>query len=387
MQIVQATFGTYHHFDLARELLAHGHLKRIYSTFPWKRLEREGVPHEYVETYPWLHATQFLLGRYRVLPERMTNAMGYPISTSFDVWITRRIPECDALIAISSAALSASRLVKKRGGVSICDRGSTHRGYQQRVLKEEYARWGYVYDVHEERALARELAIYDEADAIVVPSQLTRRSFIEQGHDPAKVFAIPYGVRLERFQKVADPPSLADRFEVLFVGGVSLRKGIPYLLEAFARVKHPNKRLRIVGGMSPEIEALLPRLPQENVEIVGILPQTELPKIFSESHVLVLPSVEEGLALVQGQALACGCPVIATEATGAEDLFSDGVEGFILPTTDVAQLADCMQQIADDPALQQRFSEAALRRVHHLGGWTTYGNRWVELLHQLTGKA
>ena len=51
----------------------------------------------------------------------------------------------------------------------------------------------------------------------------------------------------------------------------------------------------------------------------------------SRSHVMVLPSIEEGLALVQAQALACGCPVIGTRHTGAEDLFSDGNEGFIVP--------------------------------------------------------
>jgi len=53
----------------------------------------------------------------------------------------------------------------------------------------------------------------------------------------------------------------------------------------------------------------------------------------------------------------------------------------------VPTLAAKMQQLADDPALQQRMSEAAILRVQRLGGWQKYGNRWVELLHQLTGKA
>jgi len=46
-----------------------------------------------------------------------------------------------------------------------------------------------------------------------------------------------------------------------------------------------------------------------------------------------------------------------------------------------------LQQLANDPILQQRMSEAAIIRVQQLGGWQQYGNRWVELLHQLTGKA
>jgi glycosyltransferase involved in cell wall biosynthesis len=99
----------------------------------------------------------------------------------------------------------------------------------------------------------------------------------------------------------------------------------------------------------------------------------------------VLPSVEEGLALVQGQAMASGCPVLATAATGAEDLFTDGEQGFIVPDHDVETLTQRMQQIADDPALQQRLSQAALLRVQTLGGWDKYGEIWDRLLHNLTG--
>jgi glycosyltransferase involved in cell wall biosynthesis len=105
----------------------------------------------------------------------------------------------------------------------------------------------------------------------------------------------------------------------------------------------------------------------------------------SRSHVLALPSVEEGLALVLGQAMACGCPVVATAATGAEDLFTDGIEGFIIPPRDPIALADRLQQLAGDPDLRARMSAAALARVKHLGGWDRYGDQWDSLLHSLTG--
>jgi alpha-maltose-1-phosphate synthase len=83
--------------------------------------------------------------------------------------------------------------------------------------------------------------------------------------------------------------------------------------------------------------------------------------------------------------MACGCPILATTATGAEDLFSDGKEGFIVQDRDVDILSERMQQIADDHDLQQRLSEAALLRVKDLGGWDNYGEEWDRLLHQLTG--
>ncbi len=204
------------------------------------------------------------------------------------------------------------------------------------------------------------------------------------GIAPEKVHVIPYGVRLDHFTRTEDPPH--DSFEVLFAGQVSIRKGIPYLLQAFARLKHPRKRLTIVGDVQDHMRSLLATLPNEDVVFTGALPQSQLAKKMSASHLLVLPSIEEGLALVQGQAMACGCPVLATTATGAEDLFTDGEQGFIVPDRDVDALTQRMQQIADDPALQHKLSEAALLRVKTLGGWDQYGETWDRLLHQLTGK-
>ena len=98
-----------------------------------------------------------------------------------------------------------------------------------------------------------------------------------------------------------------------------------------------------------------------------------------------IESIEEGLALVQAQAMACGCPIICTTNTGGEDLFTDGVEGFIVPIRNVPALADRMQELADNPVRQQSMRAAALARVRSIGGWTEYGDRWVELLGRLTG--
>ena len=385
MKITQATFGVFHHFELARELIRRGHLERIYSTFPWRRLQQEGVPREFVETFPWLHTPQILLGRKNLLTPALSDFFGYRISTTFDDWMCRRIPECDALIALAGAGLKTGRKVQARGGKFICDRGSTHRAFQAEILSEEHRIWQKAYTPDDRREEDREELIYRQADAIVVPSQVARRSFLQHGHRPARVHVIPYGVRLERFSKVGDPPSGdGARFEVLFVGGVSLRKGIPYLLQAFARFRHPNKRLRIIGSVPPELKPLFATLPRVGVEFLGTFPQPELVKFMSQSHVMVLPSVEEGLALVQGQALACGCPIIASTATGAEDLFSDGVEGFIVPIRSPDAIADRLQQLADEPGLRDRMSAAALLRVKEIGGWQQYGDRWEELLRGLT---
>ena len=297
----------------------------------------------------------------------------------------RPMPECDAFVAISGVGLKTGALVQRRGGKFICDRGSTHHRHQTNVLVEEYARWQVPNPPVLPRQTLLEEAIYAEADAITVPSTRAVKSFVDMGVPAAKMRQIPYGVRLERFSPVASPPEIRERFEAVFVGHVSLRKGVPYLLEAFAHVKHPNKRLRVVGAMQKELKAILPRFPLESVEFLGARPQAELPEILSSSHVLVLPSVEEGLALVQAQAMACGCPVLASTATGSEDLYTDGVEGFIVEDRDTTAFTDRMQRLIDTPGLQERFSAAAIARVRLIGGWHGYGERWEAMLKDLVG--
>jgi starch synthase len=383
MRIVQAVFGVFHHFELARELERRGHLEVIYSTWPWARLKREGLDHAKVKTFPWLHTSEMLLLRSQLNSRWLRDQIGYANALAFDEWTLRRIPPCDAFVAISGAGLKTGRLVQQRGGKFICDRGSSHQRYQEQLVADEYRRWGVDLPISDIRDTLREEQIYEAADAITVPSRFAARSFIESGIPAEKLRVIPYGVRLERFTRTGEPP--ADRFQVLFAGSVGLRKGVPYLLEAFAKLRHPAKLLRVAGAVHPDIKTVLDRLPRENVEFLGSVKQDVLAKLMSTSHVMVLPSLEEGLALVQGQALACGCPVLCSTNTGGEDLFTDGVEGFIVPIRDVAALTERMQQLADDPALQARMSEAALRRVQSLGGWGDYGNQWETVLKELVG--
>jgi len=230
--------------------------------------------------------------------------------------------------------------------------------------------------------ITKEEAEYEAADIITVPSSFAYCSFLEMGIPEFKLRKVPYGVDIQRFAKVVDPTP--DRFDVLFVGQVSFRKGVPDLIDAFGRLKHGKKHLRIVGGMRPEMKRYLKQNPlQDDVEFLGHIPQVQLKHIMSRSHVMVLPSIEEGLACVQAQALACGCPVIGTWHTGAEDLFTDGKEGFIVPIRDQGSIAEKLQLLADDPKRRAAMSEAALQRVKVLGGWTEYGNQMAHVMNDL----
>jgi glycosyltransferase involved in cell wall biosynthesis len=385
MQVALTTLGVFHSFELARELDRRRLLHHILSPFPWKRLQREGLPRNRVRTWPWLATPYMLLPRLHMDAPPLRRWLEWNISTTLDNQALRYLDGIDVLIALSTTGLRSGQELQRRGGQWVCDRGSTHIRFQERVLLEEYARWGVHHIPHQERVSVREEQEYAAANFISVPSSFALRSFVREGVPAAKMRLMPYGVRLEQFKPAPLPPASAhasshDEYNLLFAGQVSLRKGVPYLLQAFAALRHPHKRLRIAGALHPELRTVLDRLPRENVEFLGPVPQSELIRLMQQGHCLVLPSIEEGLALVLGQALACGCPVIATPNTGAEDLLTDGVEGFLVPPRDVPALAAAMQQLADNPQLQLQMRAAALERVQTIGGWSRYGELWAEFL-------
>ena len=381
MKIAQAVFGVFHHFELGRELNCRGHLDRIYSTWPWSRLKREGLPHRKVKTFPWLHTPVTVLERMGLLPRRLSDDLGVWNARAFDNWTYKRIGECDALVAIAGAALKTGQLVQRRGGKFCCDSGSSHPRFQDRIVREEYARWGVNMPVNDLRDTLREEDIFAVADSVTVASSFAAQTYLEAGIPPRKLHVIPLGVRLENFFRTSE--AAADSFNVLFAGSISLRKGVPYLLEAFGQLKHAKKRLSFAGHVDASMKQVLGRLPLNEVDFLGSLSPQALAETMSRSHVLVLPSVEDGFGMVLAQAMACGCPVICSTNTGGPDLLTDGVEGFVIPIRDADAIARHLQELADDPERQRAMGNAAIERVHSLGGWKDYGDRWESLLRKL----
>lgn len=372
MKISLSTLGKFHTFDLARQLHSQGMLRALYTAYPRFKLSGEDLPSELVHTFPWLHAP-FMAFPRRHLSARINQAWEYLDRVSFDRYVSQRLPECDVFVGLSSSALRSGRAAQMRGAKYVCDRGSSHIRHQDELLREEHARWQLPFGI-DPRIIMLEEAEYATADCITVPSHFAVRSFVEAGVSHDKLRRLPYGVDLSRFQMVARPDP--QRFDVLFVGAMSLRKGVPYLIQAYRKLVHAAKSLTFVGSSSPNLVEHLRKQGawDDSVRVLGSVPQTTLKEIMSRSHVMVLPSVEDGFGMVLAQAMACGCPVIGSRNTGTEDLLShDGCEGFVVPIRDGEAIAERLQRLADDPALRDSMSAAALKRVSGLGGWRDYG--------------
>jgi len=383
MRVVLSTVGKFHTFDLAREMDHRGALTRIFTGFPRFKLRGEGISFNHIETFPWYHAPYMALKLRDRFDLKWVQKWEHLDCTRFDSYTARHMPPCDVFVGLSSSSLESGRRARAMGARFVCDRGSTHIRSQDKLLREEYAQWRAPYVPTDPRVVAREEAEYAEADCITVPSSFSARTFGEQGVPASKVKVLGYGVNLQYFHPGTEKAT--DSFHVLFAGGASLRKGIPYLLQAYQALKHPRKTLSFAGSCPPELIRLMKkaRLWPDDIQLLGHQNWDQLRERMSHSHALVLPSIEDGFGLVLAQALACGCPIIATDHTGAPDLIDEGKGGFIVPIRRGDLIADRLQQIADDQSLQRQLAQDALDTVRSVGGWRSYGDQAMAIYQGL----
>lgn len=379
MKVCIGSAGRFHTFDLARQMERLGHIGRLYTGYPiWKV---DGLPREKVRTFPWVIGPMALLGRWGI--GWFQDRMNLLAIESFDRWMAKKLEPCNVFHCLSSFGLDTHRVAKERyGALTVCDRGSSHILCQKEILAEEYARWGIPYRPTDGRIVQRELQEYDSCDLIFVPSSFAYQSFMGKNVPEKKLARISYGVDLNLFKPV---PKQDDVFRVIYVGAISVRKGIAYLLEAIASLNSPRVELWLIGNCLPEARPFLAKY-KGRYRYFGAIPRTELYEYYSQGSVFVIASIEEGLALVQAQAMACGLPVIATANTGAEDLFTDGVEGFVVPIRDPKAIRDKLLYLYEHPEARDRMAQAALQRVKSLGGWDSYGKEVVAAYSSALGK-
>ena len=175
---------------------------------------------------------------------------------------------------------------------------------------------------------------------------------------------------------------MKECFRILYVGQLHYRKGLRYAIEAFRQLKHPNKKLVIVGprvGITGLERLSIP----DDVIFTGTLKGEELNNEYRKASIFILPSLEEGLALVQLEALSFGLPLLITTNTGGEDIIKDGVQGFIVPPRNATALWERLQQMADDRQLLKRMSEQALQVAHSFGNWDVAAKRLKDILSPL----
>lgn len=371
MKVCLCSPGRFHGFDLAAQVARLGHLARLYTGYPvWKV---DGVPRELVSSFPWLIGPMMLLNRHN---HEMAARLKWLASELFDCWAMHALERCDVLHFSAGSGLRTLRGAKRRyAAVTVCDRGSTHILEQEALVAEEYDRWGVPRRPVSRRIVDKQLQEYQEADVIVVPSTFVYNSFVRHGVPCDKIAKVPYGVDLRVFRPI---PKTDNVFRVIYVGVISFGKGIPYMLEALAPLRLKDFEIWLVGPVQQETRRFIETY-RDSIKLFGFVPRNELYRYYSQASVFVIASIDDGLPTVMAQAMACGLPVVATDRTGAEDLFTDGVEGFIVPARSPEAIREKVIHLYEHPQEREEMALAALRRVRALRGWNHYGEQMVSV--------
>ncbi|MBA7507794.1 D-inositol-3-phosphate glycosyltransferase [subsurface metagenome] len=294
------------------------------------------------------------------------------INRWYDYFASRHVEECDIFHGWNNHSLQSLRKAKGLGAKAIIERASSHPLTQDRLLKEEYQRYGI--KVPTNPFLKRSCKELEECDYVTIPSDFVRKSFIEQGFDEDKLIQIPFGVNIDKFKPVKKKDNV---FRAIFVGSIQLRKGIQYLLEAWGSLNLKNAELLICGGIHEDAKNLV-RKYQQNKSIrflgyVGSVP-------YEGTDVFVFPSIEEGSALVTYEAMASELPIIATYNTGS--IARDGKDGFVIAIRDVDALKEKIRYCYDNPEKVRKMGNDARKHVEKYT-WARYGDELVKAYEKI----
>jgi glycosyltransferase involved in cell wall biosynthesis len=251
-------------------------------------------------------------------------------------------------------------LLKSRGIFTILDQVDPALVEEEMVI-EEGTRWpGWEgipgrtsYDYWD-----RVKAEWSLADLVLVNSDWSRQALVQQGVPLEKIIVVPLALDLHR-DHLPGPIDPRGNLKVIWLGSVILRKGIQYLVEAARKLERTGIEFLLAGRIGISDEAL--RTFPGNIKVLGRVTRDQLSVFYQQAHVFVLPTLSDGFAVTQLEAMAHGLPVITTPNCGR--VVTHGVDGLIVPVRDSEALAEAVVKLDANRPLLREMSANALQTI------------------------
>jgi glycosyltransferase involved in cell wall biosynthesis len=334
MKVAIVVHGRFHAFDLARALVERGIDTTVFTNYPKSVAARFGVPRQHVRSHVLHGALARLLYSddlpFREIRERAAHIL-------FGRWARRALAGGHYDVKHVWSGVAEEAFKSPTAGTRLLMRGSAHIRTQSELLVTEERRVGGPLPGPTRWMIAREEREYQLADRIIVFSRFARDSFVQQGVPSARIRLLPLGSDLATFrptEAVAEARRqriLAERpLRILYVGGLTLRKGMWDLVQVARALPREDFQLRLVGFVSRELRHLRWTL-MNSAEVVGKVPQRELREHYDWADIFVFPTLEDGYAVVLAQAVAGGLPIITTTNCSGPDFIEEGHNGWIVP--------------------------------------------------------
>lgn len=378
MQWIVSQIGARQHYGVPRGFHYKGHLRLLY-TDAWCRwgsslLRRmpeklrafagrfhPDIPSNKVTASSVRSAVQmFRSKRQSTITDDYQHHLDFGVS--FAGWVNRHLsretlnPENDFFFGFDTGCLETLELLKNRGVRSVVDQIDPGR-VEDEMVREEVDRWpgwqkapGHIPEAYFDRLSAE----WELATIVLVNSEWSKEALIAQGVSREKLLVVPVAFEPSQIsiRKVAN---LDRPLTVLWLGTVNLRKGIPYLVEAARILKDCTVHFVIAGPLSISKKAVASAPP--NMRFIGRVTRDEAALWYQQSDVFVLPTVSDGFAITQLEAMSQGLPVITTPNCG--EVVTHGIDGVIVPPRDSKALAKSIMILEADRQLLKEMSYRA----------------------------
>ena len=340
-----------------------------------------GIPSSAVKLYPWS------LIRARVL-RKFLKLRNEDYCHEWFGNFQKRVPsdllkQADIVIGYDTASWILAQRVKELGKTFVLDYSAVPHASLFQLMAKAYPDSKDLKDdlpVHSQQMLDCYQQERDLADYITHASSFSGDCLLKAGVPSDKLVKIPYGVQ-DSFSDDAVAPIAHQGVRFAYVGRIMLRKGVPFLLEAFSKLGssdiNSTAELHLYGWGGLSDESAIENNP--SVFRHGAIAHTEMPKELAKMDVLVLPSIVEGFGLVVLEAMRRGMPVIVSDQVGASDIVVDGESGFVVPAGDSTLLAEAMKFFIDNPSQISVMGKAAKNAAKQMT-WQRYGSCWSNFL-------
>ncbi|WP_277542850.1 glycosyltransferase family 4 protein [Haloarcula laminariae] len=255
---------------------------------------------------------------------------------------------------------------------------SEHRQPFNTRLEKEYRRLGIDSGISKRmnaRASRREYTLQN-CDEIHALSGFVKQSLVNNGIPNDKITVTHLGVNADDYP--TSPWNPSNLFTVLYVGSITVSKGIPYLLDAWERNGwggDSDARLILCGRPSPQMKTVLQKYDFENLELPGYVDPRDY---HQRASVFAFPSLSEGFAKAPMEAMAAGLPTIVSDHTGVNEIMSDGEDGYVIPAGDSDVLAKRLRDLRNNVEEQKRMGESGLK--------TAESQTWDNHVDQVCGR-
>jgi glycosyltransferase involved in cell wall biosynthesis len=321
---------------------------------------------------------------YRALGTMRTLAVhDYIVSRRLE----KMVGEVDVVHCWPSASVRTLQTAKRLGIATVLERPNAHTRFAYEVVQKECNRIGVQLPANHEHAfkadmLAREEKEFDLAYRLLCPSDFVVQTFMDKGFRADKLVRHQYGYDEKTFRPGERSANSKEGLTVLFAGGCAPRKGLHFALDAWLRSPaHETGKFLIAGEFVPGYaEFLSAQLADPSVHVLGH--RSDMAALMQSSDALILPTIEEGSALVTYEARGCGCVLVVSDASGAVCRHMENA--LVHRAGDVDTLMQHISLLAADRGLLEKLRAASMATVSEIN-WAAAGRRLAEVYREVLG--